>query len=73
VDATVARLLQEALNRLDPIDREVLPLRHFEQLARAEAALVLGITQETGAKRYFRALKPLKDVQATLPGGSEGF
>jgi RNA polymerase sigma-70 factor (ECF subfamily) len=40
---------------LDPIDREMLALRHFEQLGRAEAAQVLGITQEAGAKRYFRA------------------
>ena len=65
--------VQEALNSLDPIDREVLVLRHFEQLGRAEAAQVLGITQETGAKRYFRALKRLKDALATLPGGLEGL
>jgi RNA polymerase sigma-70 factor (ECF subfamily) len=51
----------------------VLALRHFEQLGRAEAAQVLGISQETGAKRYFRALKRLKDVLATLPGGGEGL
>ncbi len=65
--------VQEALNRLDPIDREVLALRHFEQLGRAEAAQVLGITQEAGAKRYFRALKRLKDALATMPGGWEGL
>jgi RNA polymerase sigma-70 factor (ECF subfamily) len=65
--------VQEALNSLDPIDREVLALRHFEQLGRAEAAQVLGITQEAGAKRYFRALKRLKDVLATMPGGLEGL
>jgi len=65
--------VQEALNSLEPIDREVLALRHFEQLARAEAAQVLGITQEAGAKRYFRALKRLKDVLATLPGALEGL
>ena len=65
--------VQEALNSLDAIDREVLALRHFEQLSRAEAALVLGISQEAGANRYFRALNRLKDILATLPGGSEGF
>ena len=65
--------VQEALNSLHPIDREVLALRHFEQLGRAEAAQVLGITQEAGAKRYFRALKRLKDVLATRPGGWEGL
>jgi RNA polymerase sigma-70 factor (ECF subfamily) len=65
--------VQEALNSLDPIDREVLALRHFEQLGRAEAAQVLGISQEAGAKRYFRALKRLKDILATMPGGWEGL
>jgi RNA polymerase sigma-70 factor, ECF subfamily len=64
--------VQEALNSLDPIDREVLALRHFEQLGRAEAALALGISQDAAAKRYFRALKRLKDILATMPGGEEG-
>jgi RNA polymerase sigma-70 factor (ECF subfamily) len=46
-----------------------LALRHFEQLGRAEAAQVLGISQEAGAKRSLCALKRLKDVLATMPGG----
>ena len=64
--------VQEALNSLEPIDREVLALRHFEQLNRAETAEVLGISPVTGAKRYFRALKRLKEVLASMPGGGEG-
>jgi RNA polymerase sigma-70 factor (ECF subfamily) len=64
---------QEALNRLDPIDREGLALRHCEQRGRAEAAQVLGITQDAAAERSFRALKRLKDVPAMLPGGEEGL
>ena len=64
--------VQEALNALDPIDREVVALRHFEQLSRAETAQVLGITEEAGAKRYMRALRRLKLVLASLPGGGEG-
>jgi RNA polymerase sigma-70 factor (ECF subfamily) len=63
--------VQEAVNALDPIDREVIALRHFEQLGRAETAQVLGITPGTGAKRYFRALKRLKDALAALPGGGK--
>jgi RNA polymerase sigma-70 factor (ECF subfamily) len=63
--------VQEALNTLDPIDREVLALRHFEQLSRSETAEVLGISQEAGAKRYFRALKRLKAVLSAVPGGAE--
>jgi RNA polymerase sigma-70 factor (ECF subfamily) len=65
--------LQEAINSLDPLDREVLALRHFEQLSRAEAARALGVTEAAAAKRYVRALKRLKDVLAQMPGGLEGL
>jgi RNA polymerase sigma-70 factor (ECF subfamily) len=65
--------LQEAVNRLDPLDREVLSLRHFEQLSRAETAEVLGIEEAAAAKRYVRALKRLKDTLADTPGGLEGL
>jgi RNA polymerase sigma-70 factor (ECF subfamily) len=64
--------VQEALNSLEPLDREVVALRHFEQLSRAETAQVLGITEEAGAKRYIRALKKLKAILSTMPGGLEG-
>ena len=65
--------VQEAINSLDPLDREVVALRHFEHLTRAETAVVLGITEEAGAKRYIRALKKLKTIMAAMPGGLEGF
>jgi RNA polymerase sigma-70 factor (ECF subfamily) len=65
--------LQEALNSLDPLDREVLSLRHFEELSRAETAQVLGIEEEAAAKRYIRALKKLKGALAEMPGGLEGL
>jgi RNA polymerase sigma-70 factor (ECF subfamily) len=65
--------LQEAINTLDPIDREILSLRHFEELSRSEAAQVLGIEEAAAAKRYVRALKRLKDVLADMPGGLEGL
>jgi RNA polymerase sigma-70 factor (ECF subfamily) len=65
--------IQEALNTLDPIDREVLALKHFEELSRAETAQVLSISPEAAAKRYFRALKRLKEVLASMPGGWQGI
>jgi RNA polymerase sigma-70 factor (ECF subfamily) len=65
--------LQEAINTLDPLDREVLALRHFEELSRSEAAQVLGIEEAAAAKRYFRALKRLRNLLAELPGGLEGL
>jgi RNA polymerase sigma-70 factor (ECF subfamily) len=65
--------VQEALNTLDPVDREILSLRHFEELTAAEAARTLGIEESAAAKRYFRALKRLKEVLASMPGGQEGI
>jgi RNA polymerase sigma-70 factor, ECF subfamily len=59
--------LQEAINQLDPIDREVLSLRHFEQLNRVETARVLGIAEPAAAKRYIRALKRLKGALGNMP------
>jgi RNA polymerase sigma-70 factor, ECF subfamily len=62
--------LQEALNSMDATDREVLALRHFEQLSRGECAQVLGISVAAVSKRYFRALKRLKEILTNLPGGA---
>jgi RNA polymerase sigma-70 factor (ECF subfamily) len=65
--------VQEALNSMDPHDREVLILRHFEELSNAEAAQVLGIKPSAAVNRYVRALKRLKDVFQGMPGGVEGI
>src|SRR6516164_131502 len=61
--------LQEALNSLDAIDREVLALRHFEHLDNGEVAQVLGLDKSAASKRYARALIRLKDILASRPGG----
>jgi RNA polymerase sigma-70 factor (ECF subfamily) len=61
--------LAKALDGMDPTDREVLAMRHFEQLNNAEAALVLGIQERAAAKRYLRALERLKRILSELPGG----
>jgi RNA polymerase sigma-70 factor (ECF subfamily) len=60
--------LQEALNRLEPIDREILALRHFEQLTNGEAADVLSLDKSAASKRYARALVRLKDVLLPILG-----
>jgi RNA polymerase sigma-70 factor (ECF subfamily) len=58
--------LQSAMNQLDPIDREVLSLRHFEELSNNETAEILGIEKAAASKRYVRALERLKDLLAKL-------
>jgi RNA polymerase sigma-70 factor, ECF subfamily len=65
--------VQEALNALDPTDREVLALRHFEHLTPAETALALGLKPDAASKRYIRALKRVKDLLAGMPGGLEAL
>ena len=60
--------LQQALNSMDDIDREVLALRHFEQLSNVETAQVLGLAERTASKRYVSALRRLKEILGTMSG-----
>ena len=63
--------VQEALNSLEPMDRGVLTLRHFEMLTNEETAQVLGIKKTAASNRYVRALKRLKEVLVSIPGLDE--
>jgi RNA polymerase sigma-70 factor (ECF subfamily) len=60
-------LLQQTLNRMEPIDREIIALRHFEELTNGEAAEVLGLSKSAANKRYVRALSRLQSVLEELP------
>jgi RNA polymerase sigma-70 factor (ECF subfamily) len=60
--------LQEALNGMDPIDREILALRHFEELSNVETAEVLGIDPSAASSRHVRALRRLRQVLESIPG-----
>ena len=68
VRAELQLKLQEALNGLDPVDREVVVLRHFEELNNVETAAVLGIEPSAASKRYLRAVRRLKAVLDQVPG-----
>ena len=65
--------MQDVLNSMDENDREMLVLRHFEELSNSEAAEVLGISTTAACNRYVRALKRLKAVFESMPGGLEGL
>ena len=60
--------LQEILNAMEPLDREVLALRHFEELSNGEVAQVLGLSKTAASNRYIRALERLKDRLKVIPG-----
>jgi RNA polymerase sigma-70 factor (ECF subfamily) len=61
-------IVQEALNNMDPIDREVLALRHFEHPSNDETAQVLGLSKSASSNRYIRALKRVKENLSSIPG-----
>jgi RNA polymerase sigma-70 factor (ECF subfamily) len=56
--------LRAALDAMEPLDREVLALRHFEELGNNEVAQILGLSKEAASKRHVRALRRLKAVFA---------
>ena len=65
--ADMLTLVQAAIEQMDPIDREVLALRHFEELTNNEVAEALGIEQKAASIRYIRALRRLKSILAQVP------
>jgi RNA polymerase sigma-70 factor (ECF subfamily) len=63
--------VQDTLNSMDALDREVLALQHFEQLSTSEIAEVLGMSKAEVGRHYLRAIKRLKDTLAQVPGFAE--
>jgi RNA polymerase sigma-70 factor (ECF subfamily) len=65
VAASIRRELQlryhEAIEELAEDDREILLMRHFEQLTNSEAAEALGLSPPAAGMRHLRALRRLKD------------
>ena len=51
-----------ALDQLDETDREILLMRHCEQLGNSEVAELLGLSQPAAGMRYLRALRRLRSV-----------
>lgn len=64
IQQELQRRLHEALGELDEPDREVILLRHFEQLGNQEAAAALGLTEAAASMRYLRAVRRLRDLLA---------
>lgn len=58
---------RDALDRLDADDREIILLRHFEQLSNGEAARALGLSEPAAGMRHLRALRRLRALLAEVP------
>jgi RNA polymerase sigma-70 factor (ECF subfamily) len=71
--AEMSKQVDTALQGMDPIDREVLALRHFEELSNLETARVLDVSEQAASARYIRALRRLKDVLHAFPGFADAL
>ncbi|MCA9042459.1 MAG: sigma-70 family RNA polymerase sigma factor [Planctomycetaceae bacterium] len=67
----MAGLLLSAIDQLDESDREIILMRHFEQLENQEVATLLGLSTAAAGMRHLRALKRLKEH--LNPPGSENI
>ena len=69
--AELTEQLDAALAGMSEIDREVLALRHFEELTNRETAQALDISEQAASVRYMRALGRLKHIITAIPGFSD--
>ena len=60
--------VEKSLADMNELDREVIALRHFEELSNIETAEVLGIQPAAASKRYLRALKRLREIMEEAKG-----
>ncbi len=65
--AEFQQIIQTALDGMEPVDREIIALRHFEHLKNVDVAEILEMDESTTSSRYLRALKKLKDALFQYP------
>lgn len=58
----LARRFEAAIEQLEEKDREVVLMRHFEQLSNQEVAQALGLSEPAASMRYLRALRRLREL-----------
>lgn len=56
-----------ALDQLEEEDREIVMMRHFEQLGNSEVAEVLGLSAAAAGMRHLRALRKLRAILGDRP------
>jgi len=71
VKGEVSGQLIAALETMDPIDQEIIALRHFEDLNNSEVAATLDIKPTAASNRYVRAIARLRTILGQLPEFSE--
>lgn len=67
IHAELKARLDQSISLLEPDDREIVLMRHAEQMSNQEVAQLLGLTEAAASMRYLRAIRKLRGV--ILPGG----
>ena len=69
--ASIRRDLEQrfltAMDQMDEDDRDILLMRHFEQLGNSEAAEALGLSPAAAGMRHLRALRKLRAILGERP------
>lgn len=66
----LARHVETAIARLGDTDRDIILMRHYEQLSNGEIAAALGLTEPAASMRYLRAIRRLREL---LDSEAAGF
>lgn len=67
IQQELARRLTDAVDQLGEDDREIVLMRHTEQLSNQQVAGALGLTEAAASMRYLRALRRLRGVLLPEP------
>ena len=62
IQQELARRLTESVDQLSTDDREIILMRHTEQMSNQDVAHSLGLTEAAASMRYLRALRRLRLV-----------
>ncbi len=62
IQQELQRRLFAALVHLDDNDREIIQMRHQEQLSNQDVATLLGLTEAAASMRYLRAVRKLRAI-----------
>ena len=60
--AELREKIEQSIEAMDPLDREILTLRHFEELSNSEVARELDLSKSAASNRYIRALTRLREI-----------
>jgi RNA polymerase sigma-70 factor (ECF subfamily) len=58
----IAKQVELAIGMLPDVDREIILMRHYEQLSNQDIAAVLQLSEPAASMRYLRALRRLREL-----------